>query len=716
MIKKYKKNLTILFFSAFIINAKSMIPGMQMGKNQYNNQMQEPMYNNPFPINEEELEKVMQNIYDEYQKLPQEERLAIAEECRISIEELEKSMNEVGEFLNQNAQTKNNKGVFEKTDNQSNTYDNQYKNDASIKIETKNQTKSIGQEQDKIIKNIENAIKNLQILLSKIEDPYIKDFFTNTEQTKLKSEIQIFLYYINIIVEKSKKNFFSEMQSLDKIATKINQLGDNIKNIIPLQEHINNKIQNSLYVKYSLPNNDQTKLIKKIENILESEKNKLASLQEEITNNTDKKIKSQIAQSENIISKLEQDLIEAQTNNSQQAINNQINETINLTEKAINFIFEKISQIFKTDNTIETVENIIKKYLPEEIKLGKQKEQEIRTKQKKELADYEKKGSQGAQPTNDRKIPFDSNKETTENETNNYKYQGLQNDQQPDLTPQLDKNQDNKKDDGSTGGNKSDRKSKRTSSEEKSYDEPERKQRSRGSTEDTDSTDNERISKQNKQKTKRKKKKKKKKDDKNETNEINIVIKTIEDAIAKTKETLNTIKTNSDEKMIEILKANVNQNIQNIVTQLESLKYEDLALIPLNPTYDPLKENTEAEFIKHQITLYNKANSTKPFDKDTMINYSNQQKIYYDVSLLREEMLQNTASIKKTLTNEIQLINQAIAQMLEKQVNYYVAKKEDLPFWIKEWEQIPSIKTSINKDPYSSVIKNSDTTSVSPSN
>lgn len=388
-------------------------------------------------ISENELKEIMQNAVEEYNRLPEEEKELMSKQIGIKKEELDDIMKEASAFVEEiNNNTKKNNSdqkIEENTFNENNTIEKK-STIPQKNIDLKNETK----EQ---IAMLEKAIKTLQTLNLKITDQFIREKVLIDFDTAIIS-IEKTIYYFLLIKQFLSNNenqiliSNTDIKTLINIANKINTLKESIEKLITLNEYESANNQNNLFEKYSIKKKSNTDL----KNFLENEITNLKNTIKEIENQTTQDHQSKKEQSKKIINLeykidiLEKDLTEIETTILEAGKNNnQFKEYQKLLNEALDKIIKNLKNIFINDNAITEIEEIIRKYFPEEYKIGKEKEEHLKKQINNEKKIKEQKGSNGETYTekNIKHSSIDSktnNKETEEinnfqssssNDTNN---------------------------------------------------------------------------------------------------------------------------------------------------------------------------------------------------------------------------------------------------------------------------------------------------------
>lgn len=704
MIKILKKNLlTILLLTIYNIPIKNFSSTTTTQKNS----SQEPMYNTPFPISEAELESIMKSIVEEYKQLPEEEKLAIAKEFGIPLEVLEQNMNEAETLINKSSQEKNTRGTFDKQQN--NTFEN---NTKTFQQEKYPSSTKASNEQNNLKKQTKKALQNIQLFLTKIEDHEIKNIILTNNNENIIAELEIFHYYGTIIEE---KNIYSTMKDIKPIIEKINSLETNINNIIPLSEHINKQMENNLFTKYNIRGNKQEKLIDKIKEILAVEEEKLLNLKDNLRNDQDKKIKSQIAYTENKITILEQDLIEAQTNAIDNSSKN-INEAITMTERAVLYIINEL-QSENIKNMINILEETIKKNIPEEIKNGKKKEQEIITKLKKEQALYEQKGSQGT-PTNENIRTTQYQNQDTNKENNNYKYQSSNQKETNTPIEESEKSKDTNKDANNNNEQKSNKKLNTTKENDTKDKEINKLSSQKQRTDDAESypTSQTRRNKTTDESEKLEKDKhasSKTKNNSNENtewpllNEIDIITKSIQKQIQMLKE--------NQSKETEIKK--LDQDTLKLQILIKKINFDNIITNKTKFNCQLIIEKNEDPFLKYISILEQNQKTSDNQNREI----SEDQKIMYELFILRNDLLSYYKTIGETNTSLYEIlrsITNTLEIFIKNSIDAYKKASKKIPFWLEEWHNITNIEEILTKNiqnqTYPITPKKVDTTDTNP--
>jgi hypothetical protein len=375
-------------------------------------------------ITENELKEIMQNAIEEYNRMPEEEKELMSKQIGIKREDLDDIMKEASAFVEEiNTNNKNNssdKTIESNTFNDSNTEKTQpiQKKNTDLKNETKEQ-----------ILIFEKAIKTLQTLNLKTNDQLIREKILTDFDMALISTEKIIYYFLLI------KQFLSnnenqilispaDTNSLINIAHKINALKDSIEKLITLNEYEAANNKNNLFEKYSIKKKSNAELKNFLENEITTLKNKIKEIEAETTtDNQSKKEKSKkIINIEYKIDILETDLTQLETTILEsKKNNNQFEEYQKLLYEALDKIIKNLKNIFLTDNAIGQIEEIIRKYFPEEYKIGKQKEEHLKKQINNEKKIKEQKGSNSEMhiEKNIKHSSVDTKPKNQDSETNN---------------------------------------------------------------------------------------------------------------------------------------------------------------------------------------------------------------------------------------------------------------------------------------------------------
>lgn len=420
-------------------------------------------------ISEEELKKMMQNAVEEYQRLPEAEKELMSQQLQIKREELDEIMNEAAAFVEEINANENKKSTFDQKEESSfnaieSTPANKNAAPSSRNSELKNETKEL-------IIIFDKAIRTLQTLILKSSDQGIREKIIADFDTAL-SSIEKLIYYFSLIKQFLSNNEnqslinSTDINKLLTIANKINTLKDSIEKLITLNEYENTNNKNNLFEKYSIKKNSNTELKKFLENEITSLQNKIKEIETEVSeDNKNKKEKSKkIINLEYKIDILETDLTQLETNileNKKQ--NTQFNEYQKLLNESLDKIIKNLKNILITDNAIIQIEEIIRKYFPEEYKIGKQKEEHIKKQITTEKKIKEQKGPSSDLHT-ERNIKMSSERDSKnnkdENSNNNFQASNSQNDDYEDNNNQEESPFDFPKKEEISGKNGNDKKEK----------------------------------------------------------------------------------------------------------------------------------------------------------------------------------------------------------------------------------------------------------------
>jgi hypothetical protein len=396
--------------------------------NDNNNNLNSKMQGSIPMISENELREIMQNAVEEYKRLSEEEKELMSQQIGIKIEELDEIMNEASAFVDEiNANNKKNDNSSNKKFEE-NTFgtNNTEKSSNTLKknIETKNEIKEY-------ILIFEKTVKTLETLNLKISDPFIREKII-TELPMILNIIEKTIYYLLIIKQFLLNNENqviiqkTDINILINIANKINNLKDSIEKLITSTEYESANNRNDLFEKYSIKKKSNTDLKTFLENEITTLKNKIKEIESEVTQDSQsKKEKSKkIINIEYKIDILEKDLTELETSILEtQKNDNQFSKYQKLLNEVLDKIIKNLKNIFITDNASTEIEEIIRKYFPEEYKIGKQKEEQIKKQIANEKKIKEQKGSNNEMyiEKNIKNSPIDTKTKSNENsETNNF--------------------------------------------------------------------------------------------------------------------------------------------------------------------------------------------------------------------------------------------------------------------------------------------------------
>lgn len=417
-------------------------------------------------ISENELKEIMQNAVEEYNRLPEEEKELMSKQIGIKKEELDDIMKEASAFVEEiNNNTKKNtpdKNTEKNTFNENNTIESKSPTPQK-NIDLKNETKDQ-------IAIFEKTIKTLQTLNLKITDQSIREKILIDFEMGIIS-IEKTIYYFLLIKQFLSNNenqvliAKTDIKTLINIANKINALKESIEKLITLNEYESANNQNNLFEKYSIKKKSHIDLKNFLENEITNLKNNIKEIENQTTldNQSKKEQSKKIINLEYKIDILEKDLTEIETIILEGGTNNnQFKEYQKLLNEALDKIIKNLKNIFLNDKATTEIEEIIKKYFPEEYKIGKQKEEHLKKQIANEKKIKEQKGSNSETYT-EKNIKHSSvdtkinNTESTENnnfqssssnDTNNdYEHDNSGEEQSPFDFPKnlgTDKNKENK--------------------------------------------------------------------------------------------------------------------------------------------------------------------------------------------------------------------------------------------------------------------------------
>lgn len=633
--------------------------------------------NMPLPmITEQELQEIMYNAVEEYKRLPESEKEMMCKSFGIDRQELDDIMKEAEQMIP--SFTENTK---KSTDTSSQTNENIFKSENGIQAPQKSIQKA-KQTQNENIQTIKRAVMTLQILIAKMKDEYIRDTVVDKFPNAYEL-IEITNYYLSIVAEylKDKENPIQEVTELVIICNKINALNDAITKIITNEEYTTINQPTNLFSKYSIKKNSLEKLASWIESEIKTTKDKIKILEEEYEKNKQKEIKKEIFQLEFKLDDLEKDFTELKT---QTVKNKNINETEKyktIVQNSTDSIASSIKGILINDRGIEIIEKIIKKYFPEEYKIGKKKEQDIKNQMAKEKKINEQKGSQGQNNgEKEQRNKINDRKEDSHSvDSNNFQYQPTEN-YQDQYGNEKTEDEWNFPKEQNPGNSKTDKESGAPSIQQKDTGD---KADSENQTRQTSSP-----SRLKREKEDIKKKKKEEKDITQLSKALDNLESDIHDYINENAE--NQFHQENTMKLQEKIKSNI-EKINKVTNQIDkkNILQKSEQKNMLKEEKENLPSNQSHTFIekeKNKIKLLN-------LDPKT-IEYGEGQHITYKINKITELMSENFNSEKRKrvymnyLKKEIEEISDTFNAIKNRMHKILTKMKLDTPFWLETLENI----------------------------
>ncbi len=663
-------------------------------------------------ISEDELKEIIQNAVEEYKKLPESEKELMSQQIGIKKEELDEIMNEAEAFVEEINNNNNKKNTFDQPE----TFDTKKNKDKIQQPIQKNNSESKNELKEQIT-ILENTIKTLQTLILKSNDTYIREKIINDFDSAL-SSIEKTIYYLYLI-----KQFLSnnenqntipktDINKLISIAHKINLLQENIEKLITLNEYEITNSKNDLFEKYSIKTNSNKELKIFLENEIQSLKNKIKEIESDNTisneQQTEKIKKEQSKKIINIeykIDILERDLTELETNileNKKQ--NNQFNEYQKLLNESLNKIIKTLKNIFIVETAVNQIEEIIRKYFPEEYKIGKQKEDNIKKQiaKEKQIAEQKNHSNDIHTEKNIRMVSTELTQKNEEGENSNFHNSNSSNDYE-------EQNNENEKD-HPFDFPKNDPDSSKSTNKDK-------KEQEKSNNTDSEKTHKNSDDKSDKKQYKDLRHKDKNKDTKNKKNEQKKDLTNINNKLIEIKNTLN--------KFIEDNQKNLfNQNktdllINNLTTQFNELQNsfsniteETIKIIgDKNPFFKEnkiieIKENNKS-YIDNElekIKLLNINIKDDPLPQIQLISYQLEEikeiinENFNDNTRKNEFIkLQKTLSILDDINKEFKKICTKLFTKNKDKSPYWLLKKETIETELKEKKELQVREEKQNK-------------------
>jgi hypothetical protein len=370
--KIIKNKYNLYIFSLIIILCNNTFMAMMQGMD-------------PSQMSDAESAMIVQQILSEYEKLSPEEKNKLAQETGMPLNEIESAMNEMKAAVEE-VISDGGKELDSPFSTQTNTSSYSPPNTATLDLSKQDTNKKIlnKNELEIQIKKLNEALNVLYLLSNKLSNEDLNNIFIE-KYNKIEWTVNISIYYFELIINFLKNNLENQdlkIESSDikeaitmseEIVSELKNKINGISNVFDAKTEISN--ENNLFFKYNIKNNNKEKLEKTIEEKITNIENEIKTIKK--NNDLDKKTKTLLIQGhEETIKELESDLSKSQseeTVNNKKIIENHKKHRKIVIEN-ITIVIEKIKNIIDPKG-INILEKIINKYIPEEFKIGKKKDE-----------------------------------------------------------------------------------------------------------------------------------------------------------------------------------------------------------------------------------------------------------------------------------------------------------------------------------------------------
>lgn len=328
----------------------------------------------------DEINLLMDQMLEEYKNLSDSEKQELSEMLGMPINEIDQQMNEFSSSYDEFKTEESKNKIFNEPKNKDNT--------SQPIVKSKENMRELAAR----LNNIKETVSTLLLYSKKLNDNFIRNIALNFYSESIYN-IKISVYLLNIIfnyIEKEikKDNSILKSSDLDLIEQSIQKLNiDSFKNqingIYTFKENDKDALEDkNLYLKYGIKKD--TKEADLVKNLNE----KISEIKKEISDVKksdigEKQIKLITVEKEMLIDDIEKDL-SAIENNDDSSIEihqkhiEKKNKYQNIMHDTLNDISEKLKTFFNNDGFKKICEDFIKKFLPEELKEGKIRMEQIK--------------------------------------------------------------------------------------------------------------------------------------------------------------------------------------------------------------------------------------------------------------------------------------------------------------------------------------------------